>query len=62
MFEQLPNKRPFSQGPGGRTEVRDVDYMLLVVNNLKIIVMEWSEHAHSVGVVGPPMNALLDET
>lgn len=60
MFEQLPSKKPYSQDPEGHKEVRDVDHMLLVLNHIMTTAPAWSEHAHGVGVVGLPMNALFD--
>jgi phosphatidylserine decarboxylase len=60
MFSEIPKKKPYSNDPEGKHQVRDHVHLLKVINHLIFTAPEWSDHAHDVGVVGVPFNALLD--
>ena len=61
MFEQVPNKKPYSRDPTGRhRQVRDYDHMLHLLNHILTTAPSWNDKSHRVGLVGLPINALLD--
>jgi phosphatidylserine decarboxylase len=60
MFEQLPHKKPYNKDPTGHRQIRDSDHMLRVLNHLLSTAPSWSNFSESVGLVGLPINALLD--
>ena len=60
MFEQIPKKKPYSKSPTGLRQVRDYEHMLLVLNHLLTTAPSWNDKSHRVGLVGLPINAMLD--
>ncbi|KAF2440297.1 hypothetical protein P171DRAFT_465895 [Karstenula rhodostoma CBS 690.94] len=60
MFEQIPSKKPYSQDPAGHKQVRDYEHMLLLFNHILTTAPEWNDRSYGVGMVGTPMNAILD--
>jgi Phophatidylserine decarboxylase len=60
MFEQIPSKKPYNNDPTGHRQIRDCDHMLQVLNHLLTTAPSWSSNSERVGLVGLPINALLD--
>lgn len=60
MFDQIPNKDPYQKDPTGHKQMRDYNHMLLVLNHLITTAPSWSDKSHRVGMVGLPINAMLD--
>lgn len=60
MFEEIPNKHPYTNDPTGGKQIRDYEHMLRVFNHILTRAPEWTDAAQSVGMVGVPMNAILD--
>lgn len=60
MFEQIPNKKPYSEDPAGNHQVHDLRHMLRLLNHLMTTVPSWSDQEQRVGLVGLPFQALLD--
>ena len=60
MFEQIPKKKPYSKSPTGLRQVRDYKHMLSVLNHLLTTAPSWNDKSHRVGLVGLPINAMLD--
>lgn len=60
MFDQIPNKKPYKHDPTGHRQVRDYEHMLSVLNHLLTTAPSWSDKSERVGMVGLPINALLD--
>lgn len=60
MLEEVPHKRPYRQDPTGHPEIRDYHHFLRVLNHLLTTAPSWTDKAHRVGLVGLPINALLD--
>jgi phosphatidylserine decarboxylase len=60
MFEQIPNKKPYNNDPTGHRQIRNCDHMLRVLNHLLTTAPSWSSNSERVGMVGLPINALLD--
>jgi phosphatidylserine decarboxylase len=60
MFEQIPSKKPYNNDPTGHRQIRDCDHMLQVLNHLLTVAPSWSNNSERVGLVGLPINALLD--
>ena len=60
MFEQVPSKKPYSKDPTGHRQVHDYEHMLQVLNHLLTTAPSWNDKSHRVGLVGLPINALLD--
>ena len=56
MFEQLPNTAIFRSNPMGRPQVRDYLHMLELIN----AVMTTAPAFNKTGLVGFPINAILD--
>ena len=56
MFEQLPNKARFNIDPSAKPQVKDYHHMLQLVNH----VMTQAPEFNKTGVVGFPINAILD--
>ncbi len=56
MFEQLPRRRPYTQDPTGKPQVRDYRHMLDILNTILTQAPEFDR----TGLVGCPINALLD--
>ncbi|KAK5019210.1 hypothetical protein LTR16_000748 [Cryomyces antarcticus] len=60
MFEQLPRKKPYNKDPTGHRQVRDYQHMLQLLNHFLTTAPSWNDKSHRVGLVGLPINALLD--
>ncbi|KAK4981026.1 hypothetical protein LTR66_010235 [Elasticomyces elasticus] len=60
MFEQIPRKKPYNKDPTGHRQVRDYKHMLQLLNHFLTTAPSWSDKSHRVGLVGLPINALLD--
>lgn len=60
MFDEIPHRRPFSKDPTGNKQIRDCEHMLQVLNKILCHAPEWTDAAAGVGLVGVPINALLD--
>ncbi len=56
MFNQVPNKPPYNQDPAGKPQVRDYLHMLQLINQVMTKAPEFNE----TGLVGFPINAILD--
>lgn len=61
MFQQIPkNKAHLSDPSGDMHNVRDFNHVLKLLNHIISTAPSWTDSGHSVGVVGVPINALLD--
>ncbi|KAJ5389130.1 uncharacterized protein N7496_000198 [Penicillium cataractarum] len=60
MFREVPHKKPYSKDPTGTAQIRDYDHFLQVLNHLLTSAPSWTDKAHRVGLVGLPINAVLD--
>jgi len=56
MFEQVPNKAPFNQDPTGKPQIRNFRRMLQLMNRIMTKAPEFNK----TGLVGFPINAILD--
>lgn len=60
MFKEVPNKGPYKKDPLGHSEIRDYHHMLRILNHLLTTAPSWSDKSHRMGLVGLPINAVLD--
>lgn len=60
MFEEVPHKEPYNKDPIGRPEIRDYRHFLRVLNYLLTTAPSMSDKAERMGLVGIPINAVLD--
>lgn len=60
MFEEVPKKKPYGKDPTGHRQVRSYDQMLRLLNHLLTTAPSWNSKGEKVGLVGLPINALLD--
>ncbi|KAA6407928.1 MAG: phosphatidylserine decarboxylase [Lasallia pustulata] len=60
MFDQVPRKKPYSNDPTGHRQVQDFEHMLQLLNHILTTAPSWNDKSHRVGLVGLPINALLD--
>jgi len=60
MFEEIPTKKPYNQDPVGHKQVRDYPHMLELFNHILTHAPEWSDSEYGIGMVGTPVNAILD--
>lgn len=61
MFKEIPTKKPYKNDPSGEhQQIRDYKHMLEVLNHLIVTAPEWDDKQEEKGVVGLPINALLD--
>ncbi|KAH8928537.1 phosphatidylserine decarboxylase family protein [Atractiella rhizophila] len=60
MFSEIPNKAPYNRDPKGNPEIRDYHHLLEVLNHVITTAPAWSDKGESVGLVGIPINAILD--
>lgn len=60
MFEQLPKKPPYSNDPSGHKQIHNYHHLLQVLNHVLTTAPSWSDKSHRVGLVGLPINAVLD--
>lgn len=56
MFTQVPRKPPFENDPTGKPQIRDYYHMLQVMNRVMVMAPEFNK----TGLVGFPINAILD--
>lgn len=60
MFDQVPNKKPYSKDPGGQRQIRSYEHMLQVLNHMLTSAPSWNDQSERVGLVGLPINVMLD--
>lgn len=60
MFDEIPKKKPYSNDPTGHAQIRDYDHMLQLLNHLMTQAPHWNDKSEKVGMVGLPINAVLD--
>jgi phosphatidylserine decarboxylase len=60
MFDEIPTKKPYRQDPVGHKQVRDYPHMLELFNHILSHAPEWSDNEYGIGMVGTPVNAILD--
>lgn len=60
MFDEIPNRPPYTNDPTGESQIRDYNHMLQVLNHVFGKAPEWTDAAASVGMVGVPMAAIFD--
>ena len=60
MFQQIPDKKPYSKDASGDPQIRDYEHMLQVINHMLSSPPSWNDKSHRVGLVGLPINAMLD--
>ncbi|KAK4192314.1 Phophatidylserine decarboxylase-domain-containing protein [Podospora australis] len=60
MWDEVPNKKPYTNDPTGRSQIRDMDHMFQVLNHIFGTAPEWTDAAANVGMVGVPMAAIFD--
>ena len=56
MFTQVPRKPPFLNDPTGKPQIRDYHHMLQLLNRIMTTAPEFNK----TGLVGFPINAILD--
>jgi phosphatidylserine decarboxylase len=56
MFTQVPRRPPYNKDPRGRPQVRDYQHMLRLLNT----IMTHAPQFDQTGLVGCPINAILD--
>ncbi|OJJ48150.1 hypothetical protein ASPZODRAFT_150443 [Penicilliopsis zonata CBS 506.65] len=60
MFQEVPKKRPYSTDPTGEPQIRDYRHLLQVLSHLLTTAPSWNDKSNRVGLVGLPINAILD--
>ncbi|WVO22797.1 phosphatidylserine decarboxylase [Cryptococcus decagattii] len=61
MFQQIPHNKEYLKDPSGQSnQVRDFRHLLQLLNHVISTAPRWTKGAESVGLVGVPVNALLD--
>ena len=60
MFTEVPEKKPYDRDPLLEPQVRDFHHMLKLINHLMDSAPQWSIIADEVGLIGFPINAILD--
>ena len=60
MFKEVPHKSPYKHDPTGHPQIRDYHHFLQVLNHLLTTAPSWNDKSHRVGLVGLPINAVLD--
>lgn len=60
MWDEIPNKKPYTKDPTGHKQIRDYGHMLSVLNHIFTRAPEWTDAAENVGMVGVPMCAIFD--
>ncbi|MBU2555691.1 MAG: phosphatidylserine decarboxylase family protein [Bacteroidetes bacterium] len=56
MFDQVPEKAPYVNDPTGKPQIRDYNHMLQLINHVMTMAPEYNK----TGLVGFPINAILD--
>ncbi|KAJ5341758.1 hypothetical protein N7541_010882 [Penicillium brevicompactum] len=60
MFKEVPRQKRYGHDPTGNPEIRDYSHFLQVLNHLLTTAPSWTDKSHRVGLVGLPINAVLD--
>lgn len=60
MWDEVPRKPPYNKDPTGKSQIRDYEHMLAVLNHTFSRAPEWTDAAEAVGMVGVPMCAIFD--
>ena len=60
MFKEVPEKYPYNRDPEHKPQVRDFHHMLKLINHIMDSGPQWSTIANEVGLIGFPINAILD--
>lgn len=61
MFQQIPKNKDHLKDPSGQmSNIRDFNHVLQLLNHIIQTAPSWTDAGHSVGVVGVPINALLE--
>lgn len=60
MFKEVPRTKKYGHDPTGNPELRDYNHFLQVLNHLLTTAPSWTDKSHRVGLVGLPINAVLD--
>lgn len=60
MFDQVPRRAPYNKSVDQNQVVRNFKQLLAILNHILTTGPEWTDRAHRVGVVGVPINAVLD--
>lgn len=60
MFAEVPKNRHYCTDPTGCPQIRDYHHMLRVLNYLITTAPSWNDFSLRVGLVGLPINAVLD--
>ncbi|KAJ5096366.1 hypothetical protein NUU61_005722 [Penicillium alfredii] len=60
MFREVPHKSPYHHDPTGKPQIRDYEHFLQLLNHLLSTAPAWTDQSHRVGLVGLPINAILD--
>ncbi|RDW64544.1 phosphatidylserine decarboxylase family protein [Aspergillus mulundensis] len=60
MFSEIPKNRHYCKDPTGCSQIRDYPHMLQVLNHLLTTAPSWNDFSLKVGLVGLPINAVLD--
>ncbi len=60
MFTEVPEKAPYNRDPLQEPQVRDFHHMLKLINHIMDSAPQWSTIADEVGLIGFPINAILD--
>jgi phosphatidylserine decarboxylase len=58
---QVPHGKKYLTDPTGeKSQIRDFNHLLQVLNHVLTTAPAWTDAGHSVGLVGVPINAILD--
>ncbi|KOS36470.1 hypothetical protein ACN38_g12788 [Penicillium nordicum] len=60
MFKEVPRNKRYGHDPTGNPEIRNCTHFLRVINHLLTTAPSWTDKANRVGLVGLPINAVLD--
>ncbi|EAW10945.1 phosphatidylserine decarboxylase family protein [Aspergillus clavatus NRRL 1] len=60
MLIEVPEKPQYSTDPTGCPQIRNYKHLLHVLNYLLTTAPSWNDFSHRVGLVGLPINAVLD--
>ncbi|KAL4914766.1 Phophatidylserine decarboxylase-domain-containing protein [Aspergillus aurantiobrunneus] len=60
MFAEVPRNRHYCTDPTGCPQIRDYHHMLRILNYLITTAPSWNDFSLKVGLVGLPINAVLD--
>ncbi|KAG0247353.1 hypothetical protein BG011_001635, partial [Mortierella polycephala] len=60
MFEEVPQKPPYSNDPSGYPRIRDYRHFLQILNHLLTTAPSWSDKSERSVPVGLPISAILD--